>query len=269
MERLRVDLGDHNAFPVMYSLGGAPAADTEIALSSLNAEELGKTLGDELTLIVDGEEKHMTVCGIYSDITGAGKTAKASFETRDGDLMRVIIPVELRDKASTAETASRYQSKFPFAAVAAADEYVRRTFGGTLDAIRKASYASFAVAVLLTILVTLLFMKMLVAKDRYSIAVMKSMGFTNGDIRRQYMTRSVIVTALGIVAGIILADTLGEAAGGVLISSFGATRFNFVVNQWFAYLFSPLLIGGCVMTATVLGVSDIRRLKISEYIKEA
>lgn len=269
MERLRVDLGDHSAFPVMYSLGGAPTTDAEIALSSLNAEELGKTLGDELTLIVDGEEKHMTVCGIYSDITGAGKTAKASFETRDADLMRVIIPVELRDKASTAETASRYQAEFPFAAVAAADEYVRQTFGSTLDAIRKASYASFAVAVLLTILVPLLFMKMLVAKDRYSIAVLKSMGFTNGDIRRQYMTRSVIVTALGIVAGIILADTLGEAAGGVLISSFGATAFSFAVNQWFAYLFSPPLIGGCVMIATVLGVSDIRRLKISEYIKEA
>ena len=77
MERLRVDLGDHIAFPVMYSQGGAPTTDWEIALSSLNAEELVKKCrGDKLTLIVDGEEKHMTVCGIYSDITNAGKTAK-------------------------------------------------------------------------------------------------------------------------------------------------------------------------------------------------
>ena len=42
MERLRVDLGDHTAFPVTYSLGNAPAADTEIALSSLNARNLVK-----------------------------------------------------------------------------------------------------------------------------------------------------------------------------------------------------------------------------------
>jgi putative ABC transport system permease protein len=69
IERLRVDLGDHTAFPVRYSQGSAPITDAEIALSSLYVEELGKTLGDDVTLMVDGEEKHLTVCGIYSDIT--------------------------------------------------------------------------------------------------------------------------------------------------------------------------------------------------------
>ncbi|RJW38755.1 ABC transporter permease [Clostridiales bacterium TF09-2AC] len=268
VERLRVDLGDHNAFPVMYSQGGPPATDREIALSSLNARELGKTMGDGLTLIVDGREKHMTVCGIYPDITNAGKTAKASFEPGDADLMRVVIPVELRNKTEAAKTVSRYQWEFPSATVTAADEYVRQTFGGTLEAIRKASYASAAAAVLLTILVTLLFMKMLVAKDRYPIAVLKSIGFTSADIRKQYMTRSVTVALSGIICGVILADTLGEAAGGVLISSLGGTTFKFAVNPWFAYLLSPLLLGAGVMVATVSGVSDIRRLKIPEHIKE-
>lgn len=268
VERLRVDLGNHTVFPVMYAQGGAPAKDEEIALSSLNAEELGKTLGDELTLIVDGEEKQMTVCGIYSDITNAGKTAKASFESGDADLMRVVIPIELNDKTVTEETALKFQSKFPSATVAVADEYVRQTFGGTLNAIRKASFASTAAAVLLTILVTLLFMKMLVAKDRYPIVILKSVGFTNADICRQYMIRSVIVAVSGIIAGMILANTLGEAAGGVLISSFGGTTFRFVVNPWFAYLLSPMLIGMCVVIAAALGISEIRRLKISEYIKE-
>lgn len=183
--------------------------------------------------------------------------------------MRVVIPVELRNKTEAAKTVSRYQWEFPSATVTAADEYVRQTFGGTLEAIRKASYASAAAAILLTILVTLLFMKMLVAKDRYPIAVLKSIGFTSADIRRQYMTRSITVALSGIICGVILADTLGEAAGGVLISSLGGTAFKFAVNPWFAYLLSPLLLGACVMVATVSGVSDIRRLKIPEHIKEA
>jgi putative ABC transport system permease protein len=269
MERLRVDVGDHTAFPVMYARGVAPTEDTQIALSSLNAEELGKTLGDELTLIVDGEEKRLTVCGIYSDITNAGKTAKAAFEARDADLMRVVIPIELSDKTATAETAARYQSEFPFATVGVADEYIRQTFGGTMDAIQKASYASVAAATLLTVLVTLLFMKMLVAKDRYSIAVLKSFGFTGTDIKRQYVTRSLLVAALGVIIGVILANTLGEPVGALLISSLGATTFRFVVNPFYAYLFAPLLIAGCACVATLLGIRDIRPLKISEHIKEA
>jgi putative ABC transport system permease protein len=269
MERLRVDLGDHAAFPVMYARGGAPISDTQIALSSLNADELGKTLGDELTLIVDGEEKRLTVCGIYSDITNAGKTAKAAFEARDADLMRVVIPIELSDKTTAAETAARYQAQFPFATVGVADEYLRQTFGGTIDAIQKASYASVAAAVLLTILITLLFMKMLVAKDRYSIAILKSLGFTGADIRKQYVTRSILIAALGVLIGVTLANTLGEPVGTILISSLGATTFRFVVNPLYAYLFAPLLIAGCVYAATLLGIQDIRPLKISEYIKEA
>jgi putative ABC transport system permease protein len=273
MERLRVDLGDHTAFPVMYSQGGAPIADTEIALSSLYAEELGKALGDELTLIVDGTEKRLAVCGIYSDITSAGKTAKAAFEAKDADLMRVVVPIELSGKTTAADTAAdmaaRYQDRFPFATVGVSDEYVRQTFGGTMDAIQKASYAAIAATVLLAILVTLLFMKMLVAKDRYPIAILKSLGFTGVDIRRQYVTRSLLVAALGVIVGVILANTLGELVGAALISSLGATTFSFVVNPFYAYLFAPLLIMACVYAATLLGIRDIRPLKISAHIKEA
>jgi putative ABC transport system permease protein len=268
-ERLRVDLGDHAAFPVAYSQGGAPMADTEIALSSLNADELGKTLGDELTLVVDGAEKRLTVCGIYSDITNAGKTAKAAFTAKEADLLRVVIPVELAGGAMTRDSAALYQERFPFASVSVADEYVRQMFGGTLDAVRKASTASIAAAALLTVLVTLLFMKMLAAKDRTSIAILKSLGMTSADIYRQYMTRSIVVAALGIVAGVILANTLGELAGAALISAAGGTRFHFIVNPLYAYLLSPLLIAVCVYVSTLFGIRDVRPLKISEHIKEA
>lgn len=267
--RMRVELGDHTAFPVMYAQGGPPITDTEIALSSLNAEELGKTVGDELTLIADGGERHMTVCGIYSDITNAGKTAKAAFEVKDTDFMRVVIPIELKDRMAASQTAERYRLKFPFARTAVSDEYVRQTFGGTLAAIQKASFASIAAAVLLTILITLLFMKMIVTKDRYSIAILKSLGFTDKEICRQYVVRAIIVAALGVIVGGILANTLGELIGMALISSFGATTFHFVVNPFYAYLFAPLLIAVCVYSAALPGISGIRKLIISEHIKEA
>ena len=269
IERLRVELGDHTAFPVMYEKGGPPTTSAEIALSSLNAKELEKNLGDELTLIVDGAEKYLRVCGIYSDITNAGKTAKAAFTAQEGDLTRVVIPIELRDRKDAARTAARYQSEFPFAMAAVSDEYTRQTFGGTLEAIRKSALASIAVTVMLTLLIPLLFMKMIVTKDRYPIAILKSLGFTSAEIRRQYTTRSLFVAALGVLAGVILANTLGELVGAALISSFGATTFHFVVNPFYAYLFAPFLIGVCVYAATLLGISDITKIKISEYIKEA
>jgi putative ABC transport system permease protein len=112
-------------------------------------------------------------------------------------------------------------------------------------------------------------MKMLVTKDKYSIAVLKSLGFANSNIKAQYVTRSIIILIVGVLIGILLSNTLGELVGVALISAFGASSFNFVVNPYFAYLLSPLLIALCVYTATLLGISDIRALRLSDHIKEA
>ena len=79
VSNLLTELGDHRVFPVSYVKGQAPVSPDEIALSAMNAEELGKNPGDSLTLITGSGTQTMTVCGIYSDITNGGKTAKASF----------------------------------------------------------------------------------------------------------------------------------------------------------------------------------------------
>ena len=73
---LTVETGDHSIFPVSFSAGILPTGENEIALSSLNAEELKLSVGDTLDLNVNGKKSGYTVCGIYSDITNGGKTAK-------------------------------------------------------------------------------------------------------------------------------------------------------------------------------------------------
>ena len=110
--------------------------------------------------------------------------------------------------------------------------------------------------------------RMLIAKDRYAIAVMKAFGFTNSDIKVQYVARAVFVLVIGIILGTLLANTLGEALAGAAISSFGASTFAFVVNPVEAYLVAPLLMVGSLLVATMLGTLDAGKIKISENIKE-
>ena len=74
-----MELGDHSVFPLAYAAGRAPAENNEIALSVMNADELGKTVGDVILIMIEGEERAFTVSGIYADITNGGKTAKAVF----------------------------------------------------------------------------------------------------------------------------------------------------------------------------------------------
>lgn len=267
-ERIKVELGDHSVFPVSYSSGRAPAGDDEIALSVLNAGELGRKVGDPMTLVIEGKEKKLTVCGVYSDITNGGKTAKAVFSDNSADIMWCVVCAELSDKALTGTKTTEYKEMFDYAKTSDINEYIIQTFGSTISSIGKASCASIAIALVITVLVTLLFMKMLVTKDRYNIAVMKAFGFKSSNISKQYVSRSIFVLVIGITLATLLANTLGEVLAGAVISSFGAASFRFVVNPLSAYLICPLMMVCAVLAATILGTSGIGKIKISENIKE-
>lgn len=266
--QMTIELGDHAVFPIHYSEGRAPAANDEIALSVLNAREMDKKVGDALTLLIDGREKNLTVCGIYSDITNGGKTARAVFSDDSAEIMWSVISAQLTDAALADQVTETYAQRFAFAKVTGIDEYVTQTFGGTIRSVATASLAAIVVALVITALITFLFMKMLVAKDRYSIAVLKAIGFTNTDITWQYISRSVFVLLAGILLGTLLVNTLGQSLAGAVIATFGASSFKFTINPVFAYLLSPLMMACVVLFATTIGALGAGQIKIAENIKE-
>ncbi|WP_316571810.1 FtsX-like permease family protein [Neobacillus sp. YIM B06451] len=267
-ENIKVELGDHSEFPIEYSEGRAPVRDNEIALSAVNADELSAKTDDIITLVIEGKEKDLKVTGIYSDITNGGKTAKAVFTDNSAKVMWTIVCVALSDESLVDKKVAQYSEQFDFAKTSDIDEFVSQTLGSTISSVKVASYASVAVALVIAVLVTLLFMKMLVAQDRPSIAIMKVLGFTNYDIKVQYVSRSVFVMIVGMILGTLLANTLGEILAGMLISSFGASTFNFTVNPLTAYVLSPLMMILTVLIATIIGTSSAGQIRISENIKE-
>ncbi len=274
--KLKVELGDHSIFPIEYSEGASPKTESEIAISKLVSEDIESKVGDNIYLKINNEQKELTISGIYSDLTNGGKTAKAIFTPDDSPMLWTVIPIKL-DKFSAKESESiidieekiaEYKTAFPYAKISNIEEYLDQIFGTTVNAIKSASYASIITAIFLTVLVTLLFMKMLVTKDRYSIAVTKSFGFTNRDIKKQYLTRSLLLVFIGTALGIILSNTIGEYVGVGLISSFGASTFNFKINPIFSYVFAPASLVICVLLATIFGISEMYKLNLSKYLKE-
>lgn len=266
--KLRVELGDHSVFPLTYARGREPRQASDIALSTLNADELQKDIGDTILLKVDGQEREFVVCGLYSDVTNGGMTAKATFQAESEKVLWAKIPVKLRDVSLTERKSAQFKELFSYTKVAKVDDYLEQSIGRTKDVVSLISVAGIIVSVILTVLITLLFIKMLVIKDRYQISVLKSLGFTSQSIRWQYIVRAGVILALGVGIGTITANTLGEQVGVALMSSFGITTFHFKVNTLFAYLISPLVITSSVYIATRLGVSDIKSIKVSAYIKE-
>ncbi|NLJ47092.1 MAG: ABC transporter permease, partial [Treponema sp.] len=265
---LKVELGDHSVFPVAYSEGRAPGAPDEIALSVLSAQDLGMRVGDRLAAAVDGEWRDLRVAGLYSDVTNGGKTAKAAFSGGEAPVLWAVVQASLRDPSRSREKAEAYASAFPYAKVSSLQEYVSQTFGPTIRAIRSASRISLGVALVLAALITLLFVRMLVARDRVSIAALRALGFRNSDLIRQYLARSALVAGIGVLAGSLMANTLGESLVGVLISLFGAASFEFAADPLSAYILIPLAVALAALAATAAGAAGAGRIDVAQTIRE-
>ncbi len=267
-QRMKIELGDHTVFPVLYFEGNAPIKENQIALSYLNAKELGVGIGDKIFVTINAIESEIIVSGIYSDITDGGKTAKASFSSNSDDVAWATLYAKVENELTLSSKISEYKELYSYAKVSGIADYNAQTFGSTTKMIENASFATFGLSFLIASLLILLFMKVIIAKDRYVIAVLKSIGFNDYDLRVQYVTRTILVALLGIIIGTILANSIGESLSGLFLSTMGVAKFKFSIDPLMAYIICPFIMLITVFGATLIGTRRIKEISISENIKE-
>lgn len=255
-----VETGDHNVYPVSYLNGRAPAGAGQIALSSLLADDLGLGVGDSLDLM--GEE--IEVCGIYSDITNGGKTAKMSVlpvSAQGRELMWSIIYLSLDDSVSEADWMRNYRRDS--VSIVNISDYVAETYGPTIEQLARARGIALVIALIIIALVLVLFMRLLIEKKRYSISLQKALGFRNNVLRKQFFTKGIVPVLTGAVIGIVAGNVLGEKLCGMALKSFGADGFSFVLTPLPLILICLLLLATAAL-AVHFGTAEIKQVRANE-----
>ena len=268
VSKMWVTLGNHDLFPVLYTAGHAPQQDSEIALSFLNASSLEKKIGDTLTLIINQQKKDFVISGIYSDITNGGKTARAIFSDDVSDSLSTSLIMNFKKEVSIDEKLKSFERAYPDAKVYNIRSYRDAVFGSTMNNVRISSVIAIILSIGLTLLITLLFVNMLVVKDRRKISVLKSVGFTNKNLHTHYMTGSVLLVIISIVFGTILASTLGQSVAGAFVQAMGVANLKFNIDRSFVLLIAPLSMAAIVYIGTNLATRSIKKIKVSDYIRE-
>ncbi|MGN0629735.1 MAG: FtsX-like permease family protein [Ruminococcus sp.] len=265
---LSVETGDHTVFPVIYSKGRYPEKEKEIALSSINADELGLDVGSGLYLTVDGEKTKYTVCGIYSDITNGGKTAKACGTVGGDNIMWSVIYASLTENSDKNNWSEHYRSLG--ADVTDIADYIGKTYGQTLSMVSSSAKVSAVTGAAVTAVVILLFMRLIAEKKRGEISLLKALGFKSRDIKSSYFVKGIIPAAAGIAFGVLFANILGEMLCGAALKLLGADSFRFVIDGGRVYFMLPMMFlitsGAAVMT----GIYPIKNVMAYEccYGKE-
>ena len=239
-----IETGDFSIFPLNYLEGRAPAGEGEISLSYANASSdgLNKKVGDEVVVRVAGTDKTLTVCGIYQDITNGGKTAKAdsSLGLNEDSILWYVVYMDVIPGVDIGNKMEYYQKTFASAQVNDIKEYTRQTLGNLIDQMSAVVIGGVAIALVIVILITALFLKMMLSKDMSQIAIMRSVGLTSKNIKQQYMTGTLTVLVTGIILGALASSYLGELLVSLAMSSMGMARIQFVDIAWQTWLLCPL-----------------------------
>lgn len=263
-----VDLGVSEAFQVLYIDGVPPASVSEIALSRLKAKDLEKNVGDTLILLIDDVPTKLRVCGIYSDLTNGGKTAKAIFEAKQSETIWQIVPIRLKQSEFVREWILRYQEEFLFVKFSDVDVYSKQIFGNTIAMTAMISKAAFLASILLVFLITFLFMHMLYLKDFGQNALLKSIGFSNRFLYLQYLFKASFILVLGCILGYLLSFTIGEWLGTSILDLIGVSGVHFVKDYRVLIGIVPPVLWLTTISATMLGVWGVKDLDISQWMKE-
>ena len=274
---LMLENGDHSTFPVNYQEGKYPENENEIALSVLNAEEMGVKVGEPVTVLKDDgdgntEEYVCTVCGIYSDITNGGKTAKGCLDDSNDKTppMWSIIYISLKDESIVSQWTQEYQSKFLSVdggvKVIEISDYLQGIYGQTIKNINDASVLTMVLSAIIIIIVIVLLMRLIIWRERKDSSLKKALGLSSSEIRKDYLKKLALYTLLGIAIGVLMGEVLGQRLAGGLLSLMGAMGFQFVINPLETFVIVPVLIIISAGIAAIVSLTEIKRIRAAECL---
>ncbi len=274
---LYVENGDHTRLPLTYVDGGAPTNDQEIALSLLALHAAGGEVGGTLPLTADGQDRELTIVGSYQDITNGGKTAKSVLPTDADEVMWYPIVVQFAPGTDVTAKAAAYGERFAPATVADIEQWRAQTLGPIAEQITVTAIVAAVAAVALAVLMAGLFTRMLLARDAGQIAIQRAIGADDTGLRRQYLTRLLLVLVVGVAVGTLAANTVGERLfnlmfegmfGGFEMLFQGTSRIDFAVQPLLAYLVLPAALIAAVTLATVVSSRSIAAADLSTLTTE-
>lgn len=260
---IHVDTGSTAGKGIRYLDGTYPNGENELAFSVLLAEELGKSVGDSVTIPTGKKEQNFILCGIYQDVTSGGRTAKAicDFEAEPSEKYTFQIMLQPDINGETVANSLR-QSTGTNCSIENMESFLSQTLGGVTGRIGQASKAVFAVGIFITACIILLFMELKIARTLPLLAEKKAIGIPLASIRLQELVPVLFVGEIGILCGIALSGFLGDdlvsSIFGLLGLGLKSIKFSpFTVSD----VFVPLLLTVALVLFTLVSLSGIRKIQ--------
>lgn len=268
---IHIDTGRDAGVGVQYLSGTAPASENEIALSKLEAEQLGKTTGDSLAVYWLGHQQTLTVCGIYQDVTSGGMTAKAVCDFSDISSEQYAFMVNVPEEKKQGDFIEAWRQELGNGVtVEWMEEFLNQTLGGVTKQLKLVEVAAIMAVIGLIIIIVALFLKLHLAKEASQVAIKKAIGLSSRQIRLRELTQLVMVAVVGVASGTIFVNCFGDVLVSILfqITGLGIEKIQFSIQPLLSWVVFPMLLLGVTAGSGWFCSRQVNRITVVDYLNE-
>lgn len=266
------DFGNIAQLPIYE--GRAPKYDNEIAVGGVLAQNLGVSVGDEVTVSGNGKSVSYLITGLQQGATNMGMEI---YMTEEGakhllfEVSREVFCMEVQEPKL--ENSLRLVEELE-------NMYGTRllSYSNSVESLENGEDITITVCVLVislllivSVLVIVLSMNLLVKtviiRKQREYGIEKAIGFSSGQLRLQLALSMMPQTACGAVCGALLGYLFSNRLLSALLNSVGVMKANMEVGLWMGLLSAVCVVGAVFLLVWVIS-SRIRRISAYSLITD-
>lgn len=250
-----------------YLEGEAPKLSNELAMTAMLAEELNVKIGDTVYLQFAEEKIPYTLTATFEGFNNLGYSIRLS-EAAETDLKYAIGFYGIQgnfQKGTDVEAAiSKMKEITPDYEIRNTREKIVASLGAVIERVDEIKLLTVAVVLIINCLVTILLCRTFLERDKGEIALLKSIGFSNGFLRAWQSVRigmiQFVSVFLGILCSYLLNDVMIQYSFGIM----GARQIELNILPMEVYVGYPLLLLAGVSAAAYFAASGVKKFSIQK-----
>ena len=212
--------------------GRAPKYNNEVLTTLIMAEELGKSIGDMITVEdTKGNKKEYMIVGLQQSVNDVGRNItmlESGMNRLVPDFNLTVKEFRLTDPEKTEEIIEDLESiygKDNFELSFGNDYKVSKENFDIAKDVHLITQVIFILSVIIVGIIVVLVCSKNIMKMRSDIGVLKSQGCTNGDIKSQLSMEFFIIALIGSILGVIFNVILNDKLMYVFFKYVGVTEY--------------------------------------------
>lgn len=246
--------------------GREPELANEVMITELTAGELGVEIGDTIHFRMADCTEEFIITGTYQSMMNLGQGYRVSRKAKIDPVYAagmLCIQVEIEGMESE-EACEKVGSIFPDYRVMDAKDFLDSMIGGVIEQIDTLTYFIVGIVLVINGLITILLMKTIMTKERGDVALLKSIGFTDGSLRGWQTARVLMILVASVIVGTLLSNLLAPYIIGPVFAMMGGTSIKLVLGTVEVYVIYPLLLLTVTGVTALLCAGGVKKVDLKE-----